>query len=204
VAIACCLIGQIDYVLASKTTRWVELALTLSQLASMLRLDCREPSDTRGRIMADTAHTIIDNVVSKFTLAHARAIAWGEKGWGRIVRSQKRLMLAGSSSANVRVFHLLRDEDPSGVSGVGRVAVGVVFPSGKVVLEWLGSNNTFGVYDDISLVEHIHGHGGKTRIVFTRGAMPNRASLVQVQAWQKAPLAVGASEAVNRQVESAG
>ena len=122
--------------------------------------------------MASTARTIVDKVLSKYMLAHARARAWGENGWGRIVRSQKRLTLADSFSAKVRVFHLLRDEDPSGVSGVGRVAVGVVFPSGKVVLEWLGSHNTFGIYDDLSLVEHIHGHEGKTRIVFTRDATP--------------------------------
>ena len=38
----------------------------------------------------------------------------------------------------MRIFQLLRDEDKSGVSGVGLVAVGVVFPSGKVGLEWLG------------------------------------------------------------------
>ena len=47
------------------------------------------------------------------------------------------------------MFQLLPHEDPSGVSGVGRVAVGVVFPSGKVVLEWLGSYSTFGIYDDL-------------------------------------------------------
>jgi hypothetical protein len=66
----------------------------------------------------------------------------------------------------MRVFELMRDEDISGVSGVGRVAVGVVFPSGKVVLEWLGSHRTFGIYDNLADVERIHGHGGKTRIVF--------------------------------------
>lgn len=66
----------------------------------------------------------------------------------------------------LRVFNLMRDEDVSGVSGVGRVAVGVVFPSGKVVLEWLGSDTTFGIYDKLDDVERIHGHGGKTRIVF--------------------------------------
>ena len=65
------------------------------------------------------------------------------------------------------MVQLMRDEDPSGVSGVGRVAVGVVFPSGKVVLEWLGSYSTFGIYDDLGQVEQIHGHGGKTRIVFS-------------------------------------
>ena len=71
----------------------------------------------------------------------------------------------------MRLFELMRDEDISGVSGVGRVAVGVVFPSGKVVLEWLGSHRTFGIYDNLADVERIHGHGGKTRIVFMRRAM---------------------------------
>jgi hypothetical protein len=68
--------------------------------------------------------------------------------------------------AALRIFQLLRDEDISGVSGVGRVAVGVVFPSGKAVLEWLGENNTFEIFDKLDHVKRIHGHGGKTRIVF--------------------------------------
>jgi hypothetical protein len=66
----------------------------------------------------------------------------------------------------LRLFQLLRDEDISGVSGVGRVAVGVVFPSGKAVLEWQGANSTFEIFDKLDHVELIHGHGGKTRIVF--------------------------------------
>jgi len=65
------------------------------------------------------------------------------------------------------VFELVRDEDISGVSGIGVVALGVVFPSGRVVLEWLGSRSTFGIYNDLSDVERIHGHGGKTRVLFT-------------------------------------
>lgn len=74
--------------------------------------------------------------------------------------------------ARLRVFQLWRDEDVSRVSGVGRVAVGVVFPSGKVVLEWLGSDTTFGIYDKLDHVERIHGHGGKTRIVFVENSLP--------------------------------
>ena len=64
------------------------------------------------------------------------------------------------------VFHLVRDEDISGVSGIGHVAVGVVFPSGRVVLEWLGVDRSFEILDNLDHVERIHGHGGKTRIVF--------------------------------------
>src|SRR6266851_3942410 len=94
--------------------------------------------------MTGNAQAIIGKVVSKYTSACARAMAWGENRWGGVARSQKRLMVSENSSRELRVFQLLRDEDPSGVSGVGRVAVGVVFPSGKVVLEWLGSHSTFG------------------------------------------------------------
>jgi hypothetical protein len=105
---------------------------------------------------------------------HARAKAWAANYWGGFAQSRKRLLVLQKPSPKLRVFELLRDEDPSGVSGVGRVAVGVVFPSGKVVLEWLGSHDTLGVYDDLSRVEYIHGHGGKTRIVFAKGAIPSR------------------------------
>ena len=142
--------------------------------------------------MAGNARIIIDKVVSKYTLAYARVIAWSENRWSGFVRSQKRLILTENSPPQLRVFQLLRDEDPSGVSGVGRVAVGVVFPSGKVVLEWLGSHNTLGIYDDLRRVEHIHGHGGKTRIVFTRGTIPYRPLFVRAEASRKAHHAVGA------------
>jgi hypothetical protein len=142
--------------------------------------------------MAGNARTIIDKIVSKYTLAYARAIAWGEDRWSGFVRSQKRLIVTENSPPKLRMFQLMRDEDPSGVSGVGRVAVGVVFPSGKVVLEWLGSQNTLGIYDDLRRVEHIHGHGGKTRIVFTRGEIPHRPLFVRAKASREAHHAVGA------------
>jgi hypothetical protein len=71
-----------------------------------------------------------------------------------------------ATRSELRVFQLWRDEDQSGVSGTGQVAVGVVFPSGKVVMEWLGSHSTFGIYETLQDVERIHGHGGKTRVVF--------------------------------------
>jgi hypothetical protein len=132
--------------------------------------------------MVGNARIIIDKVVSKYILAYARAIAWGENRWGEFARPQKQLILTENSTPELRMFQLLRDEDPSGVSGVGRVAVGVVFPSGKVVLEWLGSHNTLGIYDDLRRVEYIHGHGGKTRIVFTRNAIPYRALFVRAKA----------------------
>jgi hypothetical protein len=136
--------------------------------------------------MTSDAQTIIGKVISTYRLASARVTTWGENRWGGFVQSHKRLTVTANSPPNLRVFQLLRDEDPSGVSGVGQVAVGVMFPSGKIVLEWLGSHNTFGIYDDLKRVEHIHGHGGKTRIVFTRSAIPYKALLVRAKASRKA------------------
>jgi hypothetical protein len=78
----------------------------------------------------------------------------------------KAKVVSEAARSGLRVFQLWRDEDQSGVSGTGRVAVGVVFPSGKVVMEWLGAHSTFGIYENLQDVERIHGHGGRTRVVF--------------------------------------
>jgi hypothetical protein len=67
---------------------------------------------------------------------------------------------------SIRRFHFMRLEDASGVSGCGVVAEGVVFSNGKVALEWFGEHSSTNVYDSLADVEYIHGHGGRTRIVF--------------------------------------
>lgn len=64
----------------------------------------------------------------------------------------------------MRRFYLFRKHDVSGVSGEGIVAVGVLLPSGRVVLEWLGALSSLVVHDGISSVEAIHGHHGNTEI----------------------------------------
>lgn len=63
---------------------------------------------------------------------------------------------------STEIFHLVRDEDESGVSGTGRVAVGVVFPDGTVALRWNTATASTAVYDSLEDVITIHGHGGKT------------------------------------------
>jgi len=67
-----------------------------------------------------------------------------------------------------RAFHLERDTDVSGVSGVGVVAEGVEFSDGTVALRWLSDWPTSVVFHDrgLAAVEAVHGHGGHTRIVF--------------------------------------
>lgn len=71
-------------------------------------------------------------------------------------------------SEDLRRFQLYRTTDISGVSGTGIVADGVVFPSGTVALCWRGEWPTSVVFHDrgIESVQHIHGHGGATRIVW--------------------------------------
>ena len=66
-----------------------------------------------------------------------------------------------------RLFHLIRDEDHTGVSGTGIVAEGVVFSTGRVALHWISSNlSSTALHDSLENVQAIHGHGGKTRVVF--------------------------------------
>lgn len=65
-----------------------------------------------------------------------------------------------------RQFHLQREEDVSGVSGTGRVAEGVILPSGWCVVWWLSKLWTVTTYENIGVVEKLHGHDGKTKIVY--------------------------------------
>lgn len=66
----------------------------------------------------------------------------------------------------MRLFQLLRHEDESGVSGTGVVAEGVQFSDKKCALSWLTSKSSKGFYDCIEHIVDIHGHGGKTVIVW--------------------------------------
>lgn len=66
----------------------------------------------------------------------------------------------------MRRFHFVRLEDASGVSGCGIVAEGVVFSNGKVAIEWISAHPSINLYESIEDVEYIHGHQGKTKIVF--------------------------------------
>lgn len=66
----------------------------------------------------------------------------------------------------IRRFHFVRNQDASGVSGIGKVAEGVIFSNGKVALEWLSKHASTNLYDSLDDVEFIHGHQGMTKIVF--------------------------------------
>lgn len=63
-------------------------------------------------------------------------------------------------------FHFERDEDASGVSGTGYVATGIMFEDGSVALRWRGPLKSTAIYDSIHHVIAIHGHEGRTLVVF--------------------------------------
>lgn len=69
----------------------------------------------------------------------------------------------------MRRFELHRDEDVSGVSGIGVVAEGVAFSNGgPVALRWTSDWPTSVVFHDrgVESLEAVHGHNGRTRIVW--------------------------------------
>ena len=66
----------------------------------------------------------------------------------------------------LRRWHLVRHEDESGVSGTGIVASGVLFHDGSVAYKWRTEPSTLQYADDIDRVIEIHGHDGRTDVVW--------------------------------------
>lgn len=61
-----------------------------------------------------------------------------------------------------RRFVLIRETDPSGVSGIGTVAEGVQFSDGTIALRWRGPHPATAVWNSITNVLAVHGHTGAT------------------------------------------
>lgn len=66
----------------------------------------------------------------------------------------------------IKRFVLNRREDVSGSSGVGVVASGVQFKDGVCVLRWNTKHRCTGVYENIEDIISIHGHGGRTQVLW--------------------------------------
>ena len=70
----------------------------------------------------------------------------------------------------MRRFYLHRDQDASGVSGLGNVAEGCQFDTGWCALTWITSledcDTVVSYYKSIERIEEIHGHGGMTKVVW--------------------------------------
>jgi hypothetical protein len=69
----------------------------------------------------------------------------------------------------MRTFELHRVEDLSGISGTGIVAQGCHFDNGKVSMTWINPPHSMTWFDDIETVIHIHGHNGRTKLIFSDG-----------------------------------
>ena len=67
---------------------------------------------------------------------------------------------------NIRTFHVIRDEDVSGVSGTGIIAEGVLFSNSKVVVNWISMHKILEVVDSLAEWQAVHGHEGRTKIVW--------------------------------------
>lgn len=65
-----------------------------------------------------------------------------------------------------RPFVLRRAEDVSGVSGTGDVAEGVEFTDGTVALRWRSETASTVLWDRLDDAEAVHGHDGRTAVVF--------------------------------------
>ncbi len=65
----------------------------------------------------------------------------------------------------VKLFHLYRIEDQSGVSGTGPVVEGVEFTNGWCALRWVTNMSSVCFYQSIEEVRRVHGHGGKTELI---------------------------------------
>lgn len=69
-----------------------------------------------------------------------------------------------------RVFYLVRLEDETGVSGTGIVAEGVLWSGGDVSVRWLGETPCVNYWPGgIEHVRRVHGHHGKTKVVWADG-----------------------------------
>lgn len=78
-------------------------------------------------------------------------------------------------------FALNRAHDPSGVSGVGVVATGVVWPDGRAAMRWTGATPPTGhdqcvrqlnLFDDVAEIAAVHGHGGHSALDMRDPSLP--------------------------------
>lgn len=74
------------------------------------------------------------------------------------------------SEQRSRPFRLVRDHDVTGVSGVGVVADGVVWPDGSVSIRWRGDRPSVVHWGSLVDAVAVHGHNGATRMVFATEA----------------------------------
>ena len=69
-----------------------------------------------------------------------------------------------AKQSSSKLFVLDRNEDATGTSGTGIVAEGVLFSNGQVVIHWMSQLEAINVYANMTVLEGIHGHDGRTTV----------------------------------------
>lgn len=83
---------------------------------------------------------------------------------------------------SARVFYLVRIEDETGTSGTGIVAEGVLWSGGDVSVRWLGEAPCVHYWPGgIDHVRRVHGHRGKTKVVWADEPEPTPGALAAPQ-----------------------
>ncbi len=84
----------------------------------------------------------------------------------KLVMTAKKNSKVTKPLTEMRRFQLHRSEDISGMSGIGTVAEGVELTCGKCIVTWMSNLSSITIYDNLKIVEEIHGHEGRTKVVF--------------------------------------
>jgi hypothetical protein len=66
----------------------------------------------------------------------------------------------------IRTFHVVREEDVSGVSGTGVIAEGVLWSNGHIDVRWLSIHKITEHAESLAEWQAVHGHEGKTKVIF--------------------------------------
>lgn len=77
-------------------------------------------------------------------------------------------------------FLLYRIEDETNISGKGIVAEGIEFLNKQCVLRWTTQPGSIGIYENIDHLLDIHGHNGKTVIIWRNYEAALRAARTTV------------------------
>lgn len=64
--------------------------------------------------------------------------------------------MEGPKKLDPQPFTIVRNGDETGISGVGPVADGIIFPSGRCVVEWRGATPCIQVWDSFEAFKKVH------------------------------------------------
>jgi hypothetical protein len=71
-----------------------------------------------------------------------------------------------SPITTARRFVVQRNADPTGVSAIGIVLDGILWPDGTVSVRWRGTDGSFVSWDSIDAAERKHCYGGHSSVIW--------------------------------------